>query len=413
MNTDKIRTSTNVIDSLGFGNIWSGAAYDTQRESLNDVMAKLKQVTSDINKFDQALDLKTKYMEICNTLSGLYSARSSCNLETEEGKNSYNYYSGQISIYERKRLELRNQIIGLLSSFIGVDVEISKMINLDSAGSISLLFDINKLVEIYKNYPALSLNSTGLFPLYNQYDIDGNLIKSGEDYVNEQISLVASQCTSGREAAVNVGLLLLQLAADKGVRLKYENDGANGGLNWGYLNINQETKDYTYTEGSGYNTTTVYNQGYNNITQMHEGMDCCAWVSYLVNVGASSDPTSNNPQGFHWEGVEGLNNFGTVIPANEAQPGDVFIWPGHTGMVVSVEENPDNPGTGTIIVTESGGIHSWLSINEYSYVTESNGKIRMGNFSGMVIRDYTDVYNGTQVNHDEYQGYRPDDPSNN
>ena len=82
-------------------------------------------------------------------------------------------------------------------------------------------------------------------------------------------------------------------------------------------------------------------------------------------------------------------------------------------MVVSVEENPDNPGTGTIIVTESGGIHSWLSINEYSYVTESNGKIRMGNFSGMVIRDYTDVYNGTQVNHDEYQGYRPDDPSNN
>ena len=31
-----------------------------------------------------------------------------------------------------------------------------------------------------------------------------------------------------REAAVNVGHLLLQLAANKGVKIKYENEGAQG-----------------------------------------------------------------------------------------------------------------------------------------------------------------------------------------
>ena len=83
-------------------------------------------------------------------------------------------------------------------------------------------------------------------------------------------------------------------------------------------------------------------------------------------------------------------------------------------MVIQVNENPDKPGTGTIIVAESGGIHSWLSLNEYTFSMSEDGQtFKMGGTSGAFIRDYTDVYNGTQVNHDDWQGYRPDDPANN
>lgn len=416
MDTSKLNTSAQTIDSLGFSEIWSGSAYDAQRESLNDVMTKLKQAISDVDKFDQALDLKTKYMEVCNTLSSLYSSRSRCDTETEEGRSSYNYYSSQISSKEVERKELREQIIAILGTFTGINVEVSPMVNLDNGGDLTVLFDVNKLLDIYKNHGTLALNSEGLFSLYDQYADDGTLIMSGEDYVNEQIRIVASQCSNGREAAVNVGLLILQLAADKGVKIKYENPGANGGLNWGQINWNQETKDYTYTEKSGLNPNVVYNQDYNNITQIHEGSDCCAWVSYVVNVGTAEDPGSNNPQGFHWEGVNGLKGFGETIPVTQAQPGDVFIWqnPDHTGMVIQVNENPDKPGTGTIIVAESGGIHSWLSLNEYTFNMSEDGKtFKMGGTSGAFIRDYTDVYNGTQVNHDDWQGYRPDDPANN
>ena len=41
MDTSKLNTSAQTIDSLGFSQIWSGSAYDAQRESLNDAMKKL------------------------------------------------------------------------------------------------------------------------------------------------------------------------------------------------------------------------------------------------------------------------------------------------------------------------------------------------------------------------------------
>ena len=46
-------------------------------------------------------------------------------------------------------------------------------------------------------------------------------------------------------------------------------------------------------------------------------------------------------------------------------------------------------------------------------MSEDGQTYKMGGTSGAFIRDYTDVYNGTQVNHDDWQGYRPDDPANN
>lgn len=419
MDTSKMNSSVTTINSLGFDSVWSGANFTAQRDSLNEFMGKLNQCIEDVNTFDKALVLRDEYISICNKISDLYSSMRSCDLETEEGVSAYNYYSSQVSQYEAKRRELRSEIIGLLGKFDGIDVEVASMIDLNVDGGIRILFDVPELLDIYNNHGNLSVNSTGLFALYDSYDDHGNLIQSGEDYVNEQIKNIVGQCTNGREAAVNVGLLLLQLAADKGVKLKYENEGANGGLNWGQLNFNQVTGDYNYTDASPYNSDVTYNQGYNNITQVQEGMDCCAWVSYLVNVGASDDPSSVNPQGFHWEGVPGLNSFGTPVPPSEAQAGDVFIWGNsgnpyaHTGMVVEVNEDPNNPGTGTIVVTESGGKYSWLSINEYSYTTNPDGSINMGSHGGTVLRDYTDVYDGTQVNHDNYQGYRPDDPNNN
>ena len=416
MNTSKLNTSATNINSLGFDKIWSGAAYDTQRETLITLIEQLENIIKDVDRFDQALELKTLYIEVCNSLSSLYSARSKCDTTTNEGISLYNSYTSQINSKEQRRKELRDKIIKILGKFAGISVEIAQMVNLDNGGDLTILFDVNKLLDIYKNHSTLTLNSKGLFSLYDQYAEDGTLIISGEDYINEQIRIVTSQCSDGREVAVNVSLLILQLAADKGVKIKYENEGANGGLNWGLINWNSTTKDYTYKDNSGYNSGIIYNQDYNNITQIHEGSDCCAWVSYIVNVAASEDPGTNNPQGFHWEGVNGLKDFGETIPVNEAKPGDIFIWqnPDHTGVVIEVKENPDKPGTGTLIVAESGGIHSWLSLNEYTFnMNETSNKFTMGSVSGAFIQDYTNVYNGTQVNHDDWQGYRPDDPANN
>lgn len=399
MDTSNLNSSVTKINTLGFNSIWKGAAYATQRDSLNDLMSKLNKAIEDVNKFDRVLDLKEQYIAICNKISSLYASMRNCDLTTNEGVSAYNSYSSQVSQQESKRKNLREEILGILGQFTGIEAEIASMVNLNTSDGVKLLFDIPALVDIYNRPGALALNSTGLFALYDQYDEEGKLIQSGEDYVNEQIRNITAQCTNGREAAVNVGLLLLQLAADKNVKLKYENEGANGGLNWGKITLDSNTKDYTYNEGSGYNTDVIYNQAYNNITQMHEGMDCCAWVSYLVNVGASDDPGTVNPRGFEWKGVGGLNRCGTPVPPSEVQPGDIFIWgnegnpTAHTGMVVSIQEDPDKPGTGTIVVSESGGRYSWLSLNEYTYTTNENGTINMGAHGGTILRDYTEIYN--------------------
>lgn len=408
MDTSKMNSGVTNINNLGFSSIWSGTAYEAQSEYLTETMIKLNKCINDINDFNDILDLRDQYVEICDQISRLYVAIRSCSVDHDdpESRCSCGANYAKIAKLERQRLVLRNKIIGLLGKFVGVDAELYPAIDLSiESTDFKYLFDVDALLEIYSTPGALkpTPDNYGLFDMYNEYDENGNLIPySGEKYVNDQIAWVVSQCRNEREIAVNVSLLFAKLAADKGYSLTYENDGAQGGLNWGKVNWDQSTGNYTYKDGSGFDPSIGYNQGYNNVTQMEEGMDCCAWVSYALNVAIADDPTAPNPTGFAWQGVGGLNKFGEPVSSSETQPGDIFIAPsqgtpyGHTGMIVSIEEDPNNPGTGTVVIAESGGIKSAYSINQYSYTTDENGKISMLR-DGTVFRNMDSVYNGEEV----------------
>ena len=85
--------------------------------------------------------------------------------------------------------------------------------------------------------------------------------------------------------------------------------------NSNYINSNNLSgyyyyRQYRFAANRGYDPNMIYDKNYNNITQVQEGMDCSAWVSYLLNTATAENPTVPNPKGFHWEGVPVLYQFG-------------------------------------------------------------------------------------------------------
>ena len=411
MDTSNMNNSVTNINNLGFDAVWSGSAYETQSQQLTDTMSKLNQCISDLNDFDVILTKRDTYIEICNTLSRLYSQRASCQSGHGEEQEKYgcgncSSLSTQIAEYERKRKELREEIIGLLSKFVGIDAEIFPPADLSIVddGVVDVFFDLDELN---------AFSSRGNVPVWEGSIFDLYADEGGIDYINGRIADIVSKCSNEREIAVNVGLLLVDMCKDKGYVLDYKHSGQHS-LNYMYgygtsmISVNGD--QYTFSPESGVDPNQVFDKKYNNIYQMSSGGDCCSMVSYLVNVATADDPMSDNPQGFHWEGVNGFKSFGDRIHMSQATAGDVFVYEGHTGMIVRVNTGDDNdPNNGQVYILESGGSYSHLAVNKYDYYTPGDGPdVVMGGRSTMV-RDMTKVYSGEQQNHDHLQGYHPEE----
>lgn len=344
-------------------------------------------------------------------MSRLYSTKSACESRHSKevkivGCGKCVGYSSDIYKNEYDRRQLREEILTDLSVFEGIDVEYAEMLDLSINSEVRILVDLDALLDmIALGKLAIAPDGYGLYDMYNEYDSEGNVIPgSGEKYVNLKIEEMFNLCDDPRERTVNIGLLLIEMAALKGYRLRYENKGASGDLYWGEINFDRETKNFTYNESSGYNLDIVYNQDYNNINQIQDGSDCNAITCFLINT-ALSNTYEQNPKKFSWQWVGGLAPYGEVIGPNDVKPGDIFIYENsaHTGTVVSLTENPEKPGTGTIVVIESGGIYAagdgtaWTGVNEYSYYTTKDGVSIVTHNDTTKLYNYDKVYSGEIV----------------
>lgn len=410
MNLDEIKTHSSNVNNIVLSNIWKGHASTQMNNSLVEFKESLNKAINDVSKFDVILVKKEKYIEICNELSRLYSTMSSCQsshteYEKTNGCGKCVGYSSDIYKNEYDRAQLREEIISDLSVFEGIDVEFAEMMDLSINPEVRIHVDLDALLEMTAlGKLVVAPDDFGLYDMYMQYDVDGNPIPgSGEKFVNAEIEKMFNLCDDPRERAVNIGLLLIQLAAEKGYRLRYENDGASGDI-WGMItNYDNSTRNYNFNEETGFDTSIVYNQDYNNINQIQEGCDCNAWVSALVNI-ALPDSYVQNPSEFAWQWVGGLA-YGERIGPKDIKPGDIFIYEAetHVGMVVGIQEDPNKPGTGTIIVTESGGIYAagdnstWAGVNEYNYYTTGDGINIVMHGTTTKLYNYDKVYSGEVV----------------
>ena len=125
----KLNESSTNIKALGFDTIWSGAAYDKQKESYDDVIEKLDKCIKEVETFDQATEKLNEYREICERIKTLYGYISSCSSKHTEEQNETGCTNCAVNSYEISQKEvartnLRKEIIELLSKIVGIDVEL-------------------------------------------------------------------------------------------------------------------------------------------------------------------------------------------------------------------------------------------------------------------------------------------------
>ena len=160
---NRLNESSTIIKSLGFGTIWSGAAYERQSESYNDVITKLDKAIEEVKTFDEASEKLVTYKQICERIQSLYNSISSCSSRhTEEqektGCNNCSMCSYEISQKESERTILRNQIKGLLSKIVGIEVELEAPTNFNP--TIIEILEPPETPDLLPNYDPTAITNS-------------------------------------------------------------------------------------------------------------------------------------------------------------------------------------------------------------------------------------------------------------
>lgn len=318
------------------------------------------------------------------------------------GKEKFNQLSNVVSSLEINSSELstignlslvKSSVSGLKNTYIAKSARINdvKQTFYDNDEAAHRLFNYldGNLDEVFGNYTDENgfnyvLNVSDLVDMYingglkklkgekaawNMYYYDeyttinenGEIVFDGERYTNDLLEYIQKNY-SRREAAVNSALVILQLAADRGVKYDYENKG---------------------TIGSGENRPEIV------IKDVLSGVACNGFTSWVIAQGCE--------ERFPWLSCEALRNddpnlwdgfiSGPRIESSEALPGDIFInelpsrgGGAHVGIIIE-----NNKESETFVIAEASGENEGIIIHEISYRDLEN--------SGFHVRNMEKFYN--------------------
>ena len=332
----EVSESITAISNISFSGNWKGSAYESLTGKVNDLLGKIKNEQENVLKYANGLDKLQKYKDNKKIISN-YRTKLASYPTTAKYKNIRSQYINAINEGEKTNASLRKEIVDIMSSFGAVS---SESITLDFSaltnGQINYTIDVHALLEIYKSGKLTKLGDG--VSLYKYVP---------EEQVLQMLSNIQSQY-SGREAAVNSALLMLNLAAQHNVKLDYEHKGTRG------------QEPYVPTR------------------EVVSGVDCNPFASWVVDKGTEN--------GFQWRPVGSFKEVGTTIPPSnwdKAQPGDVFVSDGHVGVIIE-----NDPSTNTFICAEASGSKAGIILQTRTY-----SSLKKNDYQ---IRDMTNVYNGTE-----------------
>lgn len=331
-------------DILNMNNIsfdgWSGSAKDSYLSSYNTNMSNLEIEFEKIGIFTELLNQVEVYKSNKEQIASLQSQYNS--LPSDEA------YDGQrasiaasISQLQTENEQLKAALNAAFASFGGVGTKLSintSLFNLSASqnATIQVEFNINELLATFKSGKLHYLNNGE--SLYDYYGGD----EAGREYVRQVLAKIQSTY-SGREAAVNSALALVQLCADAGIKIDYEHKGTMG------------IQPFVPTD------------------EVATGVDCNPMASWIVDKGT--------PGGFVWRPVGEFKSVGeTCTDWTTAQPGDVLVSDGHVATIVA-----NDPANNLFITVESS---NGVEIKTRTYSSMKGG--------GYQVRDMTNVYNGTE-----------------
>lgn len=356
-NAENSSESLSSVKNISFDGVWSGAAYDTLTSALENTIAKADIELANYESFSAAMEelesyktKKERYDKLTELINGIHYPDSEKDPEgyASACATAAGYKAEQATLKDEMD-KLRKSIESTLSAITANSSELTAVkFNYDD-GEFNLDFDIADLYTMYNNGSLKIMNSgKSLYDYYDIYDDDGNLIRSGKEYVEGIITDIQSKY-SGREAAVNCGLAMLQLAADVGIKINYEHAGTDSDV-------------------------------YVRTSDVASGVDCNPFVSWCLDKGVDD--------GFQWRPVSYFYDDGrfpdTIDYTNwsNAQAGDVLANGGHVMMIVE-----NNTETGTFTVMHASGSNAGITVSERSYASLKS--------DGYKVKDMTNVYDGS------------------
>lgn len=371
-----ISTSLSSIKNISFDGVWSGDAYNSLSKALQQSIESAENVQNDLEKFSEILSQLEQYKALKEEIDALTEEINSITIPSSPPEAAAAAMSKKNSLIAKRETlitqknQLRQVIEASLAAFKSIEAKI-EVIQYDPnqyKDYLDYLLDVDELLAIYMNGKKDNIPGDGLIisddlaQMYDSYDENGNRIKgSGLKYIEEQILNIQKKY-SGREAAVNSALLILQLAADKGIKIEYDAHGTSS------------REPYVKTE------------------TLLEGIDCNPFASWVIDKGT--------PGGFQWRPVPNFGSVGVELSDwTQAQPGDMFYYKegngtawGHVGIIIE-----NNPETKTFITAEAANTGEGIVLKTQTYDNLHRRSYH--------VHDMTNVYNGTQnTNRKEFEG---------
>lgn len=320
----------NQISATDFNNVWKGSAQTKMTTDLKNTIDRLNIEKANIDKFASALHTLQTYKVTNQTLEAL-ELKLSMLANTEENQAEISSLQTEINRTRATKESLKKNLEATFASFQTITTQLQQVTY--SMGDTSYIVDLNEFTSLFTNKELRKIPDDGKNSLYNY-------ISSEE--VDERINTI-KQSYSGRYAAVNCALGIMDLAASQGMKLDYD---------W----------------GGGHSTVT---------TNKHiaTGVDCSGFASWAINQGAQTT--------FNTRSTAGLINVGNRIDYTQAQPGDILVYrsDGAGHVVLVVENDPEN---GNFLVAEAQGSAKGVVMNNRSYNELKNG--------GYQARDLTEIY---------------------
>ena len=320
----------NQISSNDFGNVWKGFAQVKMTTDLKNTIDRLNIEKANIDKFAAALHTLQTYKVTNQTLQALEMKLSTL-ANTEENQVDIASLQTEINRTRATKDSLKKQLEATFASFQTITPQVQQ-VNY-SIGDTSYILDINEFTSLFTNKELKKIPDDGQNSLYDY-------ISSEE--VEEKINSI-KEYYSGRYAAVNCALGIMDMAASQGLKLDYD---------W----------------GGGHSTVSTNKN-------MAVGVDCSGFASWAINQGAQET--------FNSRSTAGLIHVGNKVDYTEAKPGDILVYnrDGAGHVVLVVENDPEN---GNFLVAEAQGSAIGVVMNNRSYSSLKNG--------GYQARDLTEIY---------------------
>ena len=322
------------IDYLSFDNVWQGNAHDNLLSNLKNTVDNYNKCGNEINNFIIALESLQQYKDNKEKIIKLEESLSKLD-NTIENSSTINSINTSISSLRNTNSILKTDINNLLSSFKNVNYNYEIISYEPVSEYMDYIVDLKSLYNLFESNSLKQIPDGNRQSLYDYYS---------RELVYERMSEIQNQYT-GRNAAVNSALGIIQMAAEVNKKL-----------------------NYTLRRGTN---------ALMSLDEVVSGADCCTFASWAISQGSDKVTKTFSTSEFV--------NLGNKIDYSQAQVGDVFTlkYSGRGGHVMLVVEN--HPETNSALVAEAGGEKRGVVLTEIKYSVLKDNKY--------TARDLTEFYN--------------------